>query len=141
MKTQLGVQTDFSAQIDEQMGSVNGYINLEGATTAPLWLAATVPEWIPDPAGDTASCYGGTPSDHTRLWDAFNGTVDQCDTGGEWRRAHEEGKGFRRLADHLGLGVEVWGGRDGRLEGWVDERLRWAGWPGKEGVGMPEEEV
>ncbi|KZP04631.1 hypothetical protein FIBSPDRAFT_1009005, partial [Athelia psychrophila] len=127
-------------QIDEQTGAVNGYIDFEGTTTAPLWLAAEIPSWIPDPDGDVASWYGGTPSDQARLWDAFNNAVDRCDVGGEWRRAYEDGKWFRAWAAHLELGVGIWGGEDGRLESWVDERLRWASQPGKKGVGMPEED-
>ncbi|KDN37881.1 hypothetical protein RSAG8_09855, partial [Rhizoctonia solani AG-8 WAC10335] len=47
--------------IDEKTGHVNGYIDFEATTVAPLWQAATVPSWIPDPDGDMANWYGGTP--------------------------------------------------------------------------------
>ena len=36
-------------QINEKTGTVNGYIDFEGAVTAPLWLAAEVVDWVPDP--------------------------------------------------------------------------------------------
>ena len=122
-------------QIDKDCGKVNGYIDFEGTTTAPLWLAATVPQWIPNPDGDTASWYGGSPEDQRRVWDAFHAIIDQFDV--EWRKAYEYGKLFRRWADYLELGVEAWGSED--VEQWVDARLAWASEEGNRGVPMPED--
>jgi hypothetical protein len=68
------------------------------------------------------------------LWDTFHQTIDRYDKDGEWRRAYECGAPFRRLADHLELGIKMWS--DG-IENWIDERLEWAiVHPGR---GMPEE--
>ncbi|KAM4057440.1 phosphotransferase enzyme family protein [Hirsutella rhossiliensis] len=120
--------------IDEYTGKVNGYIDFEGTSTAPLWYAATVPQWIPDPDGDTASWYGGSPADQRRLWGAFHATMARCDA--EWRKAYQGGKPFRAWADHLELGVEAWGSED--VERWVDARLAWASEEGRRGMAMPE---
>lgn len=121
-------------QIDKDTGKVNGYVDFEGTTTAPLWLAATVPQWIPDPDGDTASWYGGSPADQRRLWDAFHITMDRCDP--DWRKAYQGGKLFGLWADHLELGVEAWSSRD--VEQWVDARLIWASEERRQGIAMPE---
>ncbi|KAF8672543.1 Phosphotransferase enzyme family [Rhizoctonia solani] len=73
--------------IDEENGQINGYIDSEGTTIAPLWQVAIVPQWIPDPNGDTANWYGGTPEDQRALWSAFHQTMDEHDTTGDWRKA------------------------------------------------------
>lgn len=118
-------------------GKVNGYIDFEATSVAPLWQSATVPQWIPDPDGDMAGWYGGTSEDQRALWSAFHTTIDQHDsvlTGGEWRKAYELGKPFRDFADRLGLDVPFW---DEEMEDWLRKRLEWS--KNNPGVGMPEE--
>ena len=112
----------YIAQIDENTGHVNGYIDFE---------ATTVPQWIPDPDSDTASWYGGTEEDQRLVWETFHASVDKADKTGEWQRAYERGAPFRRLVTYLGLGIANWKGS----EGWIDERLQWV--KANPGVGMP----
>ena len=122
----------YIAQINENTGHINGYIDFEATTISPLWEVAEVPQWIPDPDGDTANWYGGTEEDQRLLWETFHASVDKADKTGEWRRAYERGAPFRRLITYLGLGVANWKGS----EGWIDERLEWA--KANPGIGMPE---
>lgn len=126
-----------STQIDTETGKVNGFIDFEAITTAPLWLAATVPQWIPDPDGEMASWYGGTPEDQRRVWDAFHLTMNKLEP--EWRKANEHGELFRLWDGFLELGVEGWA--SDTVEQWVDERLAWASEEGNRGVPMPENET
>lgn len=100
-------------------GNVKGYIDFEATTTAPLWFAASVPDWIPDPDGDMASWYGGTSEDQRRVWDAFKAAMARCSE--EWLKAEEHGRQFRDWKGYIGLGVELWASED--IEAWVDERL------------------
>ncbi|CAE6385253.1 unnamed protein product [Rhizoctonia solani] len=118
--------------IDEENGQINGYIDSEGTTIAPLWQVATVPQWIPDPNGDTANWYGGTPEDQRALWSAFHQTMDEHDTTGDWRKAYELGEPYRESAGRLGLGFQRWGQR---MESWLARRLEWA--KKHPGVGIP----
>ncbi|KAF8747173.1 Phosphotransferase enzyme family [Rhizoctonia solani] len=118
--------------IDEENGQINGYIDSEGTTIAPLWQVATVPQWIPDPNGDTANWYGGTPEDQRALWSAFHQTMDEHDTAGDWRKAYELGEPYRESAGRLGLGFQRWGQR---MESWLARRLEWA--KKHPGVGIP----
>ncbi|GAB1523835.1 hypothetical protein RhiTH_006985 [Rhizoctonia solani] len=118
--------------IDEENGQINGYIDSEGTTIAPLWQVATVPQWIPDPNGDTANWYGGTPEDQRALWSAFHQTMDEHDTTGDWRKAYELGEPYRGFAGRLDLGFQQW---DERMESWLARRLEWA--EKHPGVGIP----
>jgi len=120
--------------IDKKTGTVNGYIDFEGAVTAPLWLASKVVDWVPDPMTDRATWFGGTRADQFRLWKTFHSTMAMCDSDGEWRKAYEGGKHFRRWAGYLGLGWEVWPD----YEAQVDSNLTWASQEGNRGVGRPE---
>ncbi|KAF8748999.1 Phosphotransferase enzyme family [Rhizoctonia solani] len=119
--------------IDEENGQINGYIDSEGTTIAPLWQVATVLQWIPDPNGDTANWYGGTPEDQRALWSAFHQTMDEHDTTGDWRKAYELGEPYRELAGRLDLGFQQW---DERMESWLARRLEWA--EKHPGIGIPE---
>ncbi|QRV90410.1 hypothetical protein RhiJN_18428 [Ceratobasidium sp. AG-Ba] len=126
--------------IDAKTGQINGYIDFEGTTVAPLWLCATVPEWIPDPDGDMADWYGGTPEEQRELWLVFHTTMDQLDqtlTGGEWRKAFEQGKQFRNFASRLALHIPCWDNLE--MEKYVQDALMWS----KEhpGVGMPVDDM
>lgn len=62
--------------------------------------------------------------------------MDECDTGGEWRKAYEGGKWFRPLYNLLGFRWGAWA--SAATEKWVNERLTWARQEGKEGLGMPD---
>ncbi|KAF8693964.1 Phosphotransferase enzyme family, partial [Rhizoctonia solani] len=118
--------------IDKETGQINGYIDSEGTTIAPLWQVATVPQWIPDPNGDTANWYGGTLEDQRALWSAFHQTMDEHDTTGDWRKAYELGEPCREFAGRLDLGFQKW---DERMESWLARRLEWA--EKHPGVGIP----
>ncbi|EQL01923.1 kinase-like protein [Ophiocordyceps sinensis CO18] len=109
--------------IDEHTGKVNGYVDFEGTTTAPLWLAATPCGSAQLPPDDIY-----VPPQHQPI-----NPEDRCDA--EWRKAYQGGKPFRRWADYLELGVEAWS--FGHVERWVDARLAWASERGQ-GVAMPE---
>ncbi|CAE6426132.1 unnamed protein product [Rhizoctonia solani] len=124
--------------IDENTGHVNGYVNFEATTLVPLWQSATVPQWIPDPDGDMAGWYGGTPEDQKELWSTFHTTMDHLDhglTGGEWRRAYEAGKHFRDFADRIHMGIPYWAKE---MEDRVKDRMEWA--QQHPGVGMPDKD-
>ncbi|KAJ6508765.1 hypothetical protein C8R45DRAFT_1089908 [Mycena sanguinolenta] len=107
--------------IDEATGNVMGLIDLEGMTLTPTWCAAVVPQWIPDPDGDTVSWYGGTKEEARGLWEAFHEVAGCC---AEWTEAHEKGAPFREVADKAGFGVRVWS--DPSMMEWVEDRTQQA---------------
>ena len=115
-------------------GTINGYIDFEGAITAPLWLAAEVVDWVPDPMSDRTAWWGGTRADQFRLWKTFHSTMVACDIDGEWQKAYEGGKHFRRWAGYPRSSWETWA----KCEATVDETVIWASQEGNRGVGMPE---
>lgn len=116
-------------------GKVNGYIDFECAVTAPLWLAAEVVDWVPDPMTDRTNWWGGTRADQFRLWKTYHSVMDACDEGGEWRKAYEGGKLFRLWAGRFSFNWQTWAELH---ESDVDEILTWANKEENKGVGMPE---
>lgn len=83
---------------------------------------------------DRTTWFGGTRADQFRLWKTFHSTMAACDSDGEWRKAYEGGKHFRRWAGYLGLGWEAWPD----YEAQVDSNLTWASRESNRGVGRPE---
>lgn len=123
-------------QIDEKTGTVNGYIDFEGAVTAPLWLAAEVVDWVPDPMSDRTTSWRGTRADQFRLWKTFHSTMNACDADGEWRKAYEGGRYFREWAGYLLQDWNEWL-RNTVSEAVVNKNLAWASKEGNRGVGRP----
>ena len=118
---------------------MNGYIDFEGTTISPLWEVAVGPDWISDLNSGTVNWYGDSPVDQLCLWNAFHSTIAKHPFGSEWLRAYQEGMGFRRLTDHLELGVSVWGSADKSILVWVERSVDWAKDPAHRGMAMPED--
>ncbi|KAF8211953.1 hypothetical protein K438DRAFT_1567318, partial [Mycena galopus ATCC 62051] len=89
----------------QETGKVTGLIDLEGMVVVPTWIAAVVPQWIPDPESHTADWYGGTKEEQRGLWETFHRIVGSCS---EWREAHEKGEIFREVDNHASFGVSLW---------------------------------
>jgi len=83
---------------------------------------------------DRTDWWGGTRADQFRLWKTFHSTMHACDSDGEWRRAYEGGKYFRRWAGKVRIGWQAWAD----AEASIDKKLTWATQEGNRGVGRPD---
>ncbi|KAJ7039726.1 kinase-like domain-containing protein [Mycena alexandri] len=115
--------------IDDE-GHIQGLIDFEGATVAPLWDCAYMPLWLQDPSEWDGSHEGGSDESLRNL---FWEKVKENDPTGEWIRACERGRWFRNFTSMLSYNVGVWA--EPNIEKWVDERLEWA--KVNPGVGRP----
>ncbi|KAJ7098639.1 kinase-like domain-containing protein [Mycena belliarum] len=86
-------------------GHIQGFIDFEGATVAPLWDCASMPLWLQDPDEWDGTHEGGSDE---RLRALFWERIKEEDPTGEWLRACEKGRWFRRFSNMLSLNVGVW---------------------------------
>ncbi|KIJ24853.1 hypothetical protein M422DRAFT_84030, partial [Sphaerobolus stellatus SS14] len=107
---------------DEATGTVTRVIDFEGMMLAPTWCAAAILQWILNPDGDTANCYGGTVEEQWQLWNAFHRTMDCCGRP-DWRTAYKKGEMFREVVGRPEMGVKVWQSEE--MEQWATERIQW----------------
>ncbi|KAJ7027972.1 hypothetical protein C8F04DRAFT_1188988 [Mycena alexandri] len=78
----------FNIMIDDE-GHIQGLIDFEGATVAPLWDCAYMPLWLQDPNKWDGAHEGGSDESLRNL---FWEKVKENDPTGEWIRAYERGR-------------------------------------------------
>lgn len=119
------------SQVDKKSGEVLGLIDLEGTTTAPLWMCAGLPYWLED----VENSGGEENRELAHLRQVFTSTIKaEGGIGAEWLALAEKGELFRQFGSKLDCQILFWASKD--TEKWVDRRLLFA--IQNPGVGLPE---
>jgi hypothetical protein len=117
--------------VEEKSGKLQGLIDFEATTTAPLWMCTEIPHWLDDIEGGDEE----ENKEKAHLREVFQDAIRrEGEVGEEWISVCEQGQWFRKFGNITTHQVQVWASKE--MEEWVDERLEFASqFPG---VGLRE---
>jgi len=96
----------FPFQVDEKSGTLEGLIDFEATTTAPLWK---IPHWLDDiERGDEEE-----NKERAHLRHVFQDAIRRRgEVGKEWISVCEQGQWFRKFGNIATYQVQVWASKE-----------------------------